>query len=101
MRRSRGVFAAVVVRGPGLRVRAARAAKTLLVDANWATVGTANLDYRSLFLNDELNLIDEGGELNLTNPTAALMFTEERDGPLRWNSQSAPGGSLFTTFPKL
>lgn len=39
-------------------------AKTLLVDAAWATVGTANLDYRSLFVNDELNLIDEGGELN-------------------------------------
>ena len=39
-------------------------AKTLLVDANWATVGTANLDYRSLFVNDELNLIDEGGGLN-------------------------------------
>ncbi len=39
-------------------------AKTLLVDANWATVGTANLDYRSLFVNDELNLIDEDGELN-------------------------------------
>lgn len=39
-------------------------AKTLLVDADWATVGTSNLDYRSLFVNDELNLIDECGELN-------------------------------------
>ncbi len=39
-------------------------AKTLLIDARWATVGTANLDYRSLFVNDELNLVDEGGELN-------------------------------------
>lgn len=38
--------------------------KTLLVDADWATVGTANLDYRSFFVNDELNLIDEGGALN-------------------------------------
>lgn len=38
--------------------------KTLLVDAEWATVGTANLDYRSFFLNDELNLVDENGALN-------------------------------------
>lgn len=39
-------------------------AKTLLVDSRWATVGTANLDYRSFFLNDELNVIDECGELS-------------------------------------
>lgn len=39
-------------------------AKTILVDSAWSTVGTANLDYRSLFVNDELNLIDESGELN-------------------------------------
>ncbi|MES1945173.1 phospholipase D/transphosphatidylase [Salinisphaera sp. PC39] len=31
-------------------------AKTLAVDGDWASVGTANLDYRSLFLNHELNL---------------------------------------------
>lgn len=37
-------------------------AKTLLVDDAWATVGTANLDYRSLFVNAEVNLVatDEG-----------------------------------------
>jgi cardiolipin synthase A/B len=37
-------------------------AKTLLVDAGWASVGTANLDYRSLFVNAEVNLVasDEG-----------------------------------------
>lgn len=39
-------------------------AKTILVDSAWSTIGTANLDYRSLFVNDELNLIDESGELN-------------------------------------
>ena len=31
-------------------------AKTLIVDGTWCTVGTANLDYRSFFLNYELNL---------------------------------------------
>jgi len=32
-------------------------AKTLLVDEAWASVGTANLDYRSLFINAEVNLV--------------------------------------------
>lgn len=37
-------------------------AKTVVVDHDWATVGTANFDYRSFFLNDELNLVvDEPG----------------------------------------
>jgi cardiolipin synthase len=31
-------------------------AKTIVVDGNYATVGTANIDYRSFFLNYELNL---------------------------------------------
>lgn len=39
-------------------------AKTMLVDDHWAAVGTANLDYRSLFVNDEINLTDTTGELN-------------------------------------
>ena len=32
-------------------------AKTLVVDEEWCTVGTANLDYRSFFLNYELTLL--------------------------------------------
>ncbi|CAM5531446.1 Cardiolipin synthase [Rhodanobacter lindaniclasticus] len=35
-------------------------AKTVLVDDDWATVGTANFDYRSFFVNDELNLFEHG-----------------------------------------
>jgi len=31
-------------------------AKTAVVDGSWATLGTANLDYRSLFVNYEINL---------------------------------------------
>jgi len=34
-------------------------AKTLVVDGSWSSVGTANLDYRSFFLNYELNLASE------------------------------------------
>lgn len=39
-------------------------AKTMLTDRRWASVGTANFDYRSLFANDEINLVDHGGKLN-------------------------------------
>tara|TARA_R110001592_G_scaffold87572_3_gene258538 strand:+ start:6566 stop:7663 length:1098 start_codon:yes stop_codon:yes gene_type:complete len=39
-------------------------AKTLIVDTDWCTVGTSNLDYRSLFINYELNLAASFCELN-------------------------------------
>lgn len=39
-------------------------AKTALVDRDWGTVGTANFDYRSFFVNDELNLIVEDESFN-------------------------------------
>ena len=32
-------------------------AKTAVIDGSWATVGSANLDYRSFILNDEANAI--------------------------------------------
>ena len=39
-------------------------AKTLLVDDDWSTIGTANFDYRSFFINYELNLISRSPRLN-------------------------------------
>lgn len=39
-------------------------AKTALVDDAWSSVGTANLDHRSFFLNDELTLVVHGAEVN-------------------------------------
>lgn len=39
-------------------------AKTVVIDEDWSSVGTANLDNRSFFLNDEINLIALGSELN-------------------------------------
>lgn len=39
-------------------------AKTIIVDWHWGTVGTANFDYRSLFINYELNLVANSRELN-------------------------------------
>jgi len=32
-------------------------AKTVVVDGSWCSVGTANLDYRSLFINHEISLV--------------------------------------------
>jgi cardiolipin synthase len=39
-------------------------AKTMIIDEDWSSVGTANLDYRSLFINDELNLVTRSPRLN-------------------------------------
>ncbi len=38
-------------------------AKVAIVDGDWATLGTANLDYRSLFQNYELNLVSRDPDL--------------------------------------
>ena len=38
-------------------------AKTAVVDGTWATLGTANLDYRSLFINYEVNLVSRDTHL--------------------------------------
>lgn len=38
-------------------------AKVAIVDEQWATLGTANLDYRSLFQNYELNLLSKDPDL--------------------------------------
>jgi cardiolipin synthase len=68
-------------------------AKTLLVDETWATVGTANLDYRSLFVNDELNLIDESGELNTVLAESFLqdLCDSERVRADAWSQRGWPG----------
>ncbi len=39
-------------------------AKVVIVDSIWATVGTANMDYRSLFLNYEIILVSRDVALN-------------------------------------
>ena len=49
-------------------------AKTMVVDESWSCVGTANLDYRSFFLNYELNLASENPAL-----AAALSRDFEHD----------------------
>ena len=71
-------------------------AKTMLVDDRWAAIGTANMDYRSLFVNDEINFVDREGGLNCA---LSEMFTtdlaesrEIRD--VRWRGR--PSSALIT-----
>ena len=49
-------------------------AKTILIDTDWSSVGTSNLDYRSLFINDELNLITHSSRLN---SNLAYIFSDD------------------------
>ncbi|MEO5677875.1 MAG: hypothetical protein ABIQ84_10025 [Usitatibacter sp.] len=60
--------------------------------AGWATVGTANLDYRSLFVNGELNLVDEGGELNAMLARIFLEDLHEAEEVIvtRWSRRPWP-----------
>lgn len=39
-------------------------AKTAVIDRRWSTIGTANIDYRSFYVNFELNLISRYPQLN-------------------------------------
>ena len=64
-------------------------AKVAVIDDGWATVGTANLDYRSLFINDELVLVIT--QKNLSAQIAAqfehdLESSEEITG-VRWSQR--------------
>jgi len=51
-------------------------AKTLLVDHDWSTVGTANFDYRSFFINYELNLVARSARMNAA---LAELFAHDLD----------------------
>ncbi|MCC6503702.1 MAG: cardiolipin synthase B [Deltaproteobacteria bacterium] len=61
-------------------------AKTALVDGSWATVGTANMDYRSFFTNYELNLVTRSFDLcrQLHDQFKKDMSESEEISPSRW-----------------
>jgi cardiolipin synthase len=61
-------------------------AKTLVVDGDWCSVGTANLDYRSFFLNYELTLVSTEPALvqRLENDFQADLVQSVRIQPKRW-----------------
>jgi cardiolipin synthase len=67
-------------------------AKALLVDGDWSTIGTANFDYRSFFINYELNLVAHSPQMNAA--LAALFEEDLRVSreivPRRWASRALP-----------
>lgn len=58
---SRAAYAALLAAGVRLFEYRPRVlhAKTALVDDHWGTIGTANMDFRSFFINDEINAVFE------------------------------------------
>ncbi len=64
-------------------------AKTMVVDGNWATLGTANVDYRSFFLNYEVNLITRDPALceSLRNQFAIDLGEAEEVVTDRWSKR--------------
>jgi cardiolipin synthase len=65
-------------------------AKTLVVDGDWCSVGTANLDYRSFFLNYELTLVSTDAMLvrTLDGQFQADLAQSEPIQPRRWARRS-------------
>ena len=66
-------------------------AKTVVIDGSWGSLGTANLDYRSFFLNYELNLVSRDRELCeelqqqfLTDLAEAKQIVATRWAQRRW-----------------
>jgi len=67
-------------------------AKTVVVDGEWAMLGTANLDYRSLFVNYELNLVtrDPGLSSELEQQFLGDLADSVRILPARWERRRWP-----------
>ncbi len=65
-------------------------AKTMVVDGAWSSVGTANLDYRSFFLNYELNLASDDRALarTLERQFREDLRQSEAIKPMRWAQRS-------------
>lgn len=64
-------------------------AKTVVADGEWAMLGTANLDYRSLFLNYELNLVTRDPDLSAKLEQQFLEDLKEsvRIQPIGWEKR--------------
>ncbi|MGB9429011.1 MAG: phospholipase D-like domain-containing protein [Gammaproteobacteria bacterium] len=71
-------------------------AKILVVDGHWSSIGTANIDYRSFFLNYELNLVSRDGELATALEQQFLddLKQSEQIYPARWAQRNWLGRIL-------
>lgn len=71
-------------------------AKTLVVDGRWSSVGTANIDYRSFFLNYELILVvrERGFAASLEAQFLEDLAQSEAVYPARWAERGRLGRVL-------
>ena len=76
-------------------------AKSMVVDGNYATVGTANMDYRSFFLNYELNLFTRNKNLcdQLQQVFLEDLSNSEEIGFERWSKRPWMERSLELVRP--
>ena len=65
-------------------------AKTAVIDGAWATLGTANLDYRSFFVNYDLNLVTRNLDLcrQLQEQFICDISKAEEISPSKWAGRS-------------
>ena len=71
-------------------------AKTVVVDGKWAMVGTANLDYRSFFINYELNLATADRRLAVELKEQFLEDLSQSEGiqPQAWQRRNGVSRGL-------
>lgn len=65
--------------------------KATLIDASWAMVGSANVDYRSFFINQELNLVSRDP---LVCQQLDVLLQEDLSQACRLELAQRPGGYL-------
>lgn len=71
-------------------------AKTAVIDSQWSTIGSANIDYRSFFVNYEINLVSvqSGLAAELETQFEADLAQSERVGATRWARRAMIGRLL-------
>lgn len=71
-------------------------AKTLVIDDDWNCIGTANFDYRSLFTNYEISLLDTSSSLTYKLATQFLQDLQEAEEvtPSTWRRRTWLSGMM-------
>jgi cardiolipin synthase len=94
---SRAAYAALLAAGVRLFEYRPRVlhAKTALVDDHWGTIGTANMDFRSFFINDEINAVFERTDVVATLADEFIRDLAESDEVQAANWQRRPWTALL------
>ena len=69
--------------------------KYMVCDGVWSTVGSTNLDWRSLLYNDEINVVVLGGDFaeQLNRVFANDLANSDQITPAAWHGRALPEGS--------